>query len=136
MGNGQPIAGSMIEVSGSWSIILAILTLEAPLYGRGTAQLDLQPMGFASARRFVPRYSLPAALTTYAIAGRIPAYLERFDDSRSVEANVRVRVLAPTTVSVLGADTGGAGKPALSPYRRGQLLGPAHTGGRGSGEYT
>jgi hypothetical protein len=55
-------------------------------------------MAFPDARQFVPRYSLQAALTTYAIVGGIPAYLERFDDRRSVEANVCSRVLAPTSM--------------------------------------
>ena len=75
-----------------------VMAYRAPLYGRATAQLHLQPMAFPDARQFVPRYSLPAALTTYAIVGGIPAYLERFDDRRSVETNVRTRVLAPTSM--------------------------------------
>ena len=75
-----------------------VMAYRAPLYGRATAQLHLRPMDFSSARQFVPRYSTPAALTTYAIVGGIPAYLERFDDGRSVEANVRARVLAPTSM--------------------------------------
>ena len=75
-----------------------VMAYRAPLYGRATAQLHLQPMSFSDARQFVPRYSLPAALTTYAIVGGIPAYLERFDDRRSVEANVCSRVLAPTSM--------------------------------------
>jgi AAA+ ATPase superfamily predicted ATPase len=75
-----------------------VLAYRAPLYGRATAQLHLQPMDFTAARQFVPRYSTPAALTTYAIVGGIPAYLERFDDSQSVETNVRSRVLNPTSM--------------------------------------
>ena len=75
-----------------------VMAYRAPLYGRATAQLHLRPMDFSAARQFVPRYSIPAALNTYAIVGGIPAYLERFDDSQSVESNVRARVLAPTSM--------------------------------------
>lgn len=75
-----------------------VMAYRAPLYGRATAQLHLQPMDFPAARQFVSRYSTPSALTTYAIVGGIPAYLERFDDSQSVEANVRARVLNLTSM--------------------------------------
>ena len=75
-----------------------VMAYRAPLYGRATAQLHLQPLDFPAARQFVSRYSTPTALTAYAIVGGIPAYLERFDDSRSLEANVRSRVLNPTSM--------------------------------------
>jgi len=49
-----------------------VMAYRAPLYGRATAQLHLQPMDFPAARQFVSRYSTPTALTTYAIVGGDP----------------------------------------------------------------
>jgi AAA+ ATPase superfamily predicted ATPase len=75
-----------------------VMAYRAPLYGRATGRLHLQPMSFAAARQFVPRYSIPTALAVYAIVGGIPAYLEQFDDHLSLDVNVRTRMLNPTSM--------------------------------------
>jgi len=61
----------------------------APLYGRFTAQLPVDPLPFSALSDFLPRYSAAERVAVYAVAGGIPAYLERFDDAESVGANIR-----------------------------------------------
>ena len=72
------------------------LAYRAPLYGRATGVLRVQPMDFDAACRFLPNYSTVQALTVYATVGGIPAYLERFDDSIPPLQNIRQRLLNPT----------------------------------------
>jgi len=61
----------------------------APLYGRFTGQLPVQPLAFAALRDFLPRYTAAGRVAVYAVAGGIPAYLERFDDGQSLGANLK-----------------------------------------------
>lgn len=70
-----------------------VLGKKSPLFGRRTAQIHLKPFGFREARRFHPAYSLADAARTYFICGGIPLYLEAFDDSWSVEKNIRANLL-------------------------------------------
>jgi AAA+ ATPase superfamily predicted ATPase len=70
-----------------------LLSYRAPLYGRATGVLPVKPMPLSQARQFLPAYSTAQAIETYAILGGIPAYLEQFDDSRSLEWNIRHRLL-------------------------------------------
>ena len=65
-----------------------VLGYRAPLYGRRTGQLKVKPLDFHDATRFYPGYSARDSLCLYAIAGGIPAYLERFSDELSVADNV------------------------------------------------
>ncbi len=73
------------------------LSYKAPLYGRATGVLQVKPMSLADARQFLPAYSTTQAVEAYAILGGIPAYLEQFDDSRSLESNIRTRILNLTS---------------------------------------
>lgn len=61
----------------------------APLYGRFTGQLPVKPLGFGALRDFLPRYTAAERVAVYAVAGGIPAYLERFNDGESVGANLK-----------------------------------------------
>jgi len=71
---------------------------QAPLYGRTTGLMLLQPLDFPAVRQFLPRYSLTQQITTYAIVGGIPSYLERWDDGQSVMRNIETRVLGPASL--------------------------------------
>lgn len=73
------------------------LSYRAPLYGRATGVLQVKPMSLADARQFLPAYSTTQAAEAYAILGGIPAYLEQFDDSRSLDYNIRMRILNLTS---------------------------------------
>jgi hypothetical protein len=71
-----------------------ILGAKTPLYGRRTGALLLEPFGFGAARQFFPHYRPGDQITAYAVLGGIPAYLELFDDRRSIARNVIERVLS------------------------------------------
>lgn len=65
------------------------LGYHAPLYGRITAQLPVDPLPFATLADFFPNYLAAERVATYAVLGGVPAYLERFDDTQSLSANIR-----------------------------------------------
>ncbi|GIK37639.1 MAG: ATPase AAA [Chloroflexota bacterium] len=74
------------------------LGYRSPLYGRRSGQLLLQPLDFTSARPFLKPYDLTTEIETYAVLGGMPAYLEQFDFSQSLEANIIDRILRPNRV--------------------------------------
>ena len=71
-----------------------LLSHEAPLYGRSTIQMKLEPLRFGATRGFFPGYSPEERVTLYAIWGGIPAYWERLDQEQSVLNNLRL-LLSP-----------------------------------------
>jgi len=77
------LAGSHI------GMMVDLLQYQAPLYGRVTAQLPVDPLPYATLSDFFPRYTTAERVATYAVLGGVPAYLERFDDQQSLSANVR-----------------------------------------------
>jgi hypothetical protein len=66
-----------------------LMAYHAPLYGRFTAQLPVDPLPFPALREFLPRYTTAERVAVYAVAGGIPAYLERFNDRESLGANLQ-----------------------------------------------
>jgi AAA+ ATPase superfamily predicted ATPase len=70
-----------------------ILSHQAPLYGRATAQVKLMPLPFSATKQFFPNYSNVDRVATYSIWGGIPAYWERIDETASVMENIRVHLL-------------------------------------------
>jgi AAA+ ATPase superfamily predicted ATPase len=77
------LAGSHI------GMMVDLMAYQAPLYGRFTAQLPVDPLLFAALSDFLPRYTAAERVAVYAVTGGVPAYLERFDDSRSFSENIR-----------------------------------------------
>lgn len=65
------------------------LDYRAPLYGRITAQLEVDPLPFAALSEFFPSYPAAERVATYAVLGGVPAYLEWFDEKESLSTNVR-----------------------------------------------
>jgi AAA+ ATPase superfamily predicted ATPase len=65
-----------------------LVSYQAPLYGRLTAQLPVLPLSFANIREFLPHYDVYRRLAVYAILGGVPAYLERWDDRDTLSANL------------------------------------------------
>lgn len=79
-----------LVLSGSHlGMMKGLLAHQSPLYGRFTAQLPVDPLPFAALADFLPRYSTAERVAVYAVAGGIPAYLERFDDRKTVGANLQ-----------------------------------------------
>ena len=77
------LAGSHI------GMMVDLMGYHAPLYGRFTAQLPVDPLPFSALRDFLPRYTAAERVAVYAVTGGIPAYLERFSDRESLGANIQ-----------------------------------------------
>ena len=67
------------------------LDYRAPLYGRRTAQLQLQPLKFEYLRDFLP-YSKEELVKVYGITDGIPLYILKFDPGSNFEENVKENV--------------------------------------------
>jgi len=77
------LAGSHI------GMMVDLMGYHAPLYGRFTAQLPVDPLPFSALRDFLPGYAAAERVAVYAVTGGIPAYLERFSDGESLGANIQ-----------------------------------------------
>jgi len=66
---------------------------DAPLYGRRTSTLKLQPLKFTSLQEWFQRYSLEELVKIYGAFGGTPTYLEYVDESLSVEENIVKSIL-------------------------------------------
>ena len=71
------------------------LDYQAPLYGRATARLKLQPLSFAALADMLPHYTSEQRVAVYTITGGIPAYVELFSDQLNILQNLRQRILTP-----------------------------------------
>ncbi len=69
------------------------LAYKAPLYGRRTGQILLQPLGFEHAQQFFPKLKTQQFMEFYAVLGGVPAYLNKFNQSRSLWTNVKEQIL-------------------------------------------
>lgn len=79
----------ILIVSGSHiGMLTDLVQYQAPLYGRLTAQFPLDPLHFSDIRAFLPNYDAFQRLSVYSILGGVPAYLERWQDTLSIKANV------------------------------------------------
>lgn len=83
----QPL---LLMLSGSHiGMMVDLLNYQAPLYGRVTAQMQVEPLPFATLQEFFPNYNAAERVATYAVVGGVPAYLERFDPGVDLSTNVR-----------------------------------------------
>lgn len=73
-----------------------LLRYDAPLFGRMVGPLRVEPLPFRALAQFFPRYTAPERVAVWAILGGVPAYLERFNDSQTIAANVRRHVFRST----------------------------------------
>ena len=74
-----------------------VLAYKAPLYGRRTAQIKLQPFGFDEAYTCFKNFSIEDKALIYGIAGGTPQYLLQMSDKLSVEENIKNTFLNPTS---------------------------------------
>ena len=70
-----------------------VLAEKNPLYGRATGILKMNEMNFYEAIKFFPNYSNLDKITAYAVLGGIPHYLKQFDQSKSLEENIKRNIL-------------------------------------------
>ena len=75
-----------------------MLSYQAPLYGRATAQLRLQPLPFGATARYFPNYDADERVAIYAIWGGIPAYWERVNPELTLSENMRHELLTPNNL--------------------------------------
>jgi AAA+ ATPase superfamily predicted ATPase len=66
---------------------------QAPLYGRASAQIHLQPFYFGATRSFFPKFSAVDRVALYAIFGGVPVYWERVDQAKSISQNIKLHLL-------------------------------------------
>jgi uncharacterized protein len=79
-----------LVLSGSHiGMMVNLMSYQAPLYGRFTAQLPVDPLPFGVLQDFLPRYTAAERVAVYAVTGGVPAYLEHFDTKKSVGENIR-----------------------------------------------
>lgn len=74
-----------------------VLAYKAPLYGRRTAQLKINPFDFFEACHYFTRFSDTDKALAYGVVGGTPQYLTLIDDSRSIEENIKNTHLNPSS---------------------------------------
>jgi len=75
-----------------------ILSYQAPLYGRASAQLHVLPLPFGMTQAYFPNYDAAERVAIYAMFGGIPAYWERLDPTQSISDNIRQQLLTPNNL--------------------------------------
>jgi hypothetical protein len=70
-----------------------VLSYQAPLYGRASARLQLQPLPFHTTKGFFPKYRPDERVALYSIFGGVPAYWEQFDPQASLDRNIKESLL-------------------------------------------
>ncbi|WP_231188024.1 ATP-binding protein [Haladaptatus sp. DYF46] len=86
------LCGSSISVMES-----DVMGHESPLYGRRTAQIDLQPFTFASASEIID-YPIEERVRSFAVTGGMPMYLALFDYDEPLETNLLRNHLSKTSI--------------------------------------
>lgn len=74
-----------------------VLAYKAPLYGRRTAQLKMQPFDFFDICDYFKNYTAEEKLMAYGIIGGTPQYLLQINDKISIEDNIKNIYLNPTS---------------------------------------
>lgn len=74
-----------------------VLAYKAPLYGRRTAQMKIQPFDFGDTCRCFKNFSAEDKALIYGIVGGTPQYLLQMKDELSVADNIKNTFLNPTS---------------------------------------
>ncbi|MEZ4710004.1 MAG: ATP-binding protein [Caldilineaceae bacterium] len=84
-----------LVICGSYISVMErdLLARDAPLHGRRTGQLFVQPLTVWQAAEFMPNYAPLEMVEAYAVAGGTPAYLRQLSDQRDIWDNIRLSVL-------------------------------------------
>lgn len=73
-----------------------LMLYNAPLFGRLIGPLRVGPLPFYALSQFFPTYTAAERVAVWALVGGVPAYLERFDSTQSLTANVRRHIFRTT----------------------------------------
>jgi hypothetical protein len=74
-----------------------VLAYKAPLYGRRTAQLKINPFDFFEACLYFTRFSDIDKALAYGVVGGTPQYLMQINDNLSIEENIKNTHLNPAS---------------------------------------
>lgn len=74
-----------------------VLSYKAPLYGRRTAQLKIQPFEFWDVCKYFRHFSDEDKALAYGIMGGTPQYLLQLNDHLSIEENIKNTYLNPVS---------------------------------------
>lgn len=74
-----------------------VLAYKAPLYGRQTAQLKIQPFQFFEVSTYLKDFSTFDKALAYGFIGGTPQYLMQIDKHLSIEENIKKIYLNPTS---------------------------------------
>lgn len=70
-----------------------VMNKNAPLFGRRTGQLLLEPFTFAESKKFYQTTDFEKLASLYAILGGMPAYLREFSDTKTLLENIKDKIL-------------------------------------------
>ncbi|MDD5048155.1 MAG: ATP-binding protein [Methanoregulaceae archaeon] len=70
-----------------------VLAHKSPLYGRRTGEWNVSPMSFPHVKYFYTDYEKSDRFHVWAICGGVPFYLQKLDDSFTVEENIKEKIL-------------------------------------------
>jgi AAA+ ATPase superfamily predicted ATPase len=89
-----------LSISGSHlgMMMREVMSYQAPLYGRSTAQMHLRPLPFGLTHTAFPKYTAVDRVALYAIFGGIPAYWERIEPQKSMPQNIKDQLLTPNNL--------------------------------------
>jgi uncharacterized protein len=76
-----------------------VLSYQAPLYGRATSKLHLQPLPFKATKGMFPNYKADERVALYAIFGGVPAYWEQFDPNLNLDRNIKQHLLGDANLN-------------------------------------
>lgn len=75
----------MLVLAGSHQTMMQqLVSYDGALHERPTLRLALEPLDYFQASKFTPTWGPDDRIRAYAVAGGMPAYLELFDDRRSL----------------------------------------------------
>lgn len=77
------LCGSLISMMYS-----EVLAYDSPLYGRRTAQIKLQPIGFEYYKEFFENKSVKELIEFYSVTGGVPKYILEFDRDKTPLWNI------------------------------------------------
>lgn len=80
-----------LAISGSHlgMMLREVMSYQAPLYGRASAQIHLRPLPYGLTRTAFPKYSAVDRVALYSIFGGIPAYWEQIAPQKSMSQNIK-----------------------------------------------
>ena len=81
-----------------------VVEYKAPLYGRRTGQIKLNPLNFEHLHEFLPNYTFEDLVRVYGVTGGIPMYILQFQKTKSFWENVDEKILNPQTLLYFEAD--------------------------------